>query len=248
MKKKAKIDPQKQALLKSGPNQTCQIGSGTGFLCNINIEEIALKVRVLITSNHILNEQDIQPGKKIQFSTDSGDKKYEIEINKERRKYISEKYDIVIIEIKEEDKLPSDSFEIDENIFAPDYNFTNKTIYSLDYRNCFFSFSEGNIKKVGVGENTYEIEHTCKAVPSSLGAPLVNKENTKVIGMHINSPQGNDSNYGILLKEPIIEFTKQIINEEELDAITIKYKIVDIEDTKKIRLFGDIFVERNKNI
>ena len=64
--------------------------------------------------------------------------------------------------------------------------------------------------------------------------------------MHIK--QENNSNYGILLKEPIMEFTKQIINEENSDTITIKYKIVDIEDTKKIRLFGDIFVERNKNI
>ena len=123
MKKKVNIEPEKLAAMKIGPTRTCEIGSGTGFLCNINIEEISLKVRVLITSKHILNEQDIQPGKKIQFSTDSGDKKYEIEINKERRKYISEKYDIVIIEIKEEDKLPPDSFEIDENLFAPDYNF-----------------------------------------------------------------------------------------------------------------------------
>jgi surface protein len=66
--------------------------------------------------------------------------------------------------------------------------------------------------------------------------------------MHIGSKQENDSNFGILLKEPIMEFTKQIINEENSDTITIKYKIVDIKDTKKIQLFGELFVETNKNI
>ena len=54
------MDPHKLAVLESGPKRTCEIGSGTGFLCNINIEERELKVRVLITNKHKLLEEEFE--------------------------------------------------------------------------------------------------------------------------------------------------------------------------------------------
>ena len=84
-------------------------------------------MRVLITNNQVLDEDKIKLGKKINFTTNDDEQKYEIEVDKERNIYISRKYDITIIEIKKEDKIQPDAFfEIDDNIFKTDYNYKNK--------------------------------------------------------------------------------------------------------------------------
>ena len=69
---------------------------GTGFFCNIDIDEYK-KIPVLITCNHLLHEDDINPGQKINFSTNNDKQNYEIEKNKERKIYSNRKYDVTII-------------------------------------------------------------------------------------------------------------------------------------------------------
>ena len=102
-------------------------GHGTGFFCNISN-----KIPVLITNNHVLGEDDISPGKKINFSTNNDKQNYEIEIDKERRIYSSRKYDITIIELKNEDCIKPDSLlDIDDNIFNADCNYKNNSVYLL---------------------------------------------------------------------------------------------------------------------
>ena len=268
-----------QKLLNLAAKKICKIncggGTGTGFFCNINIEQwkCVLKFRVLMTNWHVLKEDDIKPGKKIYFSTNSGENKYEIEIDEQRETYTSKKYDVTIIEIKEEENIKFDSFfEIDDNIYKPDYNFKDKSIYLLHYpKGNEPSFSQGKIKDVGVEEAPYQIEHLCDSDHGSSGGPLINTDDYKVIGIHKGASNLN-FNLGTLLKEPIIEFQNQIkkidnknnINnnikgknienvEKELidnneDELTIKYKIEDIEKSKKIRIFGDEFVKNNENI
>jgi V8-like Glu-specific endopeptidase len=290
-------------------NSTGDIVTGTGFFCSVVMDEWeSLKMRVLITNNHVLNEDKIKFGKKIKFTTNDDEQNYEIEIDKERTIFTSKKYDITIIEIKKEDKIQPDAFfEIDDSVFKPDYNYKNKIIYLLHYPNGKeMSFSQGTIKKVGKDENDYEIFHLCSSDHGSSGGPLIS-EDFKVIAIHKGAPKQSDFNfnYGTLLKEPIIEFRKQIKNKnkenknerndnikkknfenldkekkenynemkekkkkennidnnennnvneliddnnEDIDEITIDYKIEDIDYSKKIRLFGDEFVENNKNI
>jgi hypothetical protein len=105
----------------------CGNSTGTGFFCNLIIDEWNSLMKVLITNNHVLNEDNIKQGKKIKFSMNDDEQNYEIEIDKERNIYSSEKYDITIIEIKKEDKIKPDSFfEIDDNIYKPDYNLKKK--------------------------------------------------------------------------------------------------------------------------
>ena len=75
----------------------CNDGShGTGFFCNILDNWNTLKV--LITNNHVLEKEDILIGKKIKFSINNDEIDYEIEIDKSRKIYTSDKYDITIIE------------------------------------------------------------------------------------------------------------------------------------------------------
>ena len=140
-------------------------------------------LKVLITNIHVLNEDDLKPGKKINFSMNNDEEIYEIEIDKERKIYTSQKYDISIIEMRVGDKVKADSFfEIDDNIFNPEYNFKNKTIYLLHYpKGKEMYFSQGSIKKVGEG---YEIQHLCDSDNGSSGGPLINSIDYKVIGIH----------------------------------------------------------------
>ena len=74
-------------------------GKGTGFFCIIPLDEWE-NLRVLMTNNHVLGENDIAKGKKIKFTLDNDREKKEILIDENRRKYSSDKYDVTIIEIK----------------------------------------------------------------------------------------------------------------------------------------------------
>ena len=108
---------------------------GTGFFCNINIS-LNYHLKVLITNNHILNTNDILFGQTIKLSINNANKYYNILIDKNRKKYKDESYDVTIIEIKEEDKIDTESFfDLDKQIFYNNANeiFTNCQIYLLHY-------------------------------------------------------------------------------------------------------------------
>ncbi len=211
----------------------CSEGNGIGFFCNIIMDELNYSLKVLITNRHILNEDDIKPGKKIKFSMNNDEQKYEIEIDKERKVYTSKIYDITIIEMKKKDKIKKDSFfEIDDNIYNPDYNFKNKTIYLLHYPKIEGKYySQGLIKNIGVDTKYFEIDYLDENDDSSLGGPLINSINNKIIGIHITS---KDFNWDISLKEPIIEFKKQIINmNNKIKDIKNYIKKIDNKKEKK---------------
>ena len=77
----------------------------TGFICKIPYPDINNMIKVLITYNNIINEEII-------IET----KKYKRKINiKNRMKYINKLYNIIIIEIKEEDNI-NNYLELDDNI------------------------------------------------------------------------------------------------------------------------------------
>ena len=232
IKKQGNNMPDK-TLLNLIQNRICKIkcneGNGFGFFCNINIDKSnSLLIPVLITSRHVLNEDDIKPGKKINFSMNDDETKYEIDIDEERNIYISKKFDITIIEIKNEDKIKYDSFfEINDNIYNPDNNLKNKSIYSLYYfKGKGINFSKGLINNVD--ENYYEILSNDNDDGFQVG-PLIDSINYKVIGIHKSDSKEYNINCGISLKEPIIEFRNQI---KILDS-KISHNINEITDNIK---------------
>ena len=86
-------------------NQVCKIkckdGShGTGFFCNISSGWNVLKV--LMTNNHVLKEEDIQPGNTIKFSINNNYQEYNILIDNTRKVFTNKSCDVTIIEIKKE--------------------------------------------------------------------------------------------------------------------------------------------------
>ena len=186
-------------------------GHGTGFFCNIPYGWNSF-IKVLMTNNHVLDKDDILPNKTIKFSINDGKKEYKIEIDNSRKTYTNKEYDVTIIEIKENDNLDQNSFfDIDKQIFNENAieKYANKQIYLLHYpKGERMEYSMGVIK--GICEDNYNIQHLCDSSGGSSGAPIINRTNYQVLGIHKGGAKsGNNFNVGTLLKEPIEMFNKE---------------------------------------
>ena len=280
----------------------CKDGNGTGFFCNIPIGW-GNHLAALMTNNHVLNINNIQPGQTINFSINNDEKEFNIVIDNNRKTYTNDFFDVTIIEIKEGDKIDEKSFfEIDKQIFEDSIDsFKNRQICLLHYpKGIKREISFGIIQKISDDEERKTIYHLCDTSGGSSGSPIINKTNFQVIGIHKGAPTGGQNhNLGTLLKEPIEKFNEEIKmnknnikdnnkdnnkninnkdniikenekveinkiiindnnninenkelnnNDENIDEITIKYKIEDIKYSKDIKIFGKDFVENNKSI
>ena len=93
-------------------------GKGTGLFFNIAHENC--NIPVMITASHVINQEIINEEKVINVTINDEDEKGNkyINIDKTNRKiYTSEKYDIMIIEIKPKQDQINYFLEIDKNIF-----------------------------------------------------------------------------------------------------------------------------------
>ena len=114
-----------------------EIPIGTGFLCNIIGHSITTKA--LITAYHVLGEDDLKLGNIVKITFDNNNENIKIiKINNQRFIYASEKVDITIIEIIDDDNLKKFNYlEIDKNIYNnnSDFNkeYNNKSICILHY-------------------------------------------------------------------------------------------------------------------
>ena len=264
-------------LVQKGKTNICKIqcskgGFGTGFFCKISYNwDLILKV--LITSNHLLNKEDLMINKTIKFSINNEKQQYKILIVESRKIYTNDKYDITIIELKEKDKINENYFfDIDNEIFNENSHkiFINKDVFLLHYANGEMRYSNGIINYINEDNNT--IHHSCSSNIGSLGGPIINSINCQVIGFH-RGACSKKYNLGTFLKEPINKFIDQVNKSQNklqsniikndsqenkniehkkkknknVDEITILYKIKNIKNSKSIRIFGDEFVKNNKD-
>ena len=267
-------------LAKQMEESVCKIyGSklnGTGFFCAIqNMKEWnPQSLYVLMTNNHVLGEKDIKPHKKIKISLNNENKKLEITIDYSRKKFTSQKYDVTIVEIRQNDGIESNSFmQIDQDIYKDDFIeiFKKKSIYLLHYpKGKEICKSEEIIRNIGV--DNYTIEHFCDSTNGSSGGPLINLKNNKVLGIHKGF--NGDINLGTILREPIEKFyeiinnnihinnnnmskdkgqklnknnnnaSEKINNNKELNEIDEINIQYKINNVEKIQLFGYKFVKK----
>ena len=190
----------------------------TGFFCKFSYKNKV--IRVFMTKYHVLNENDLKENKKLHLSLN--DEKETIIIDKEikRKTYFNKDYDITLIELKEEDKI-KDYLELDNNLFPDNSEIINKikSIYVLHYQNGKNAgVSYGLLHNI----DKYNINHNCSTDNGSLGSPILNLQNNKVIGIHNKS--SINYNMGTLLKLPIIDFINKKFVEDEKDLIIINYK------------------------
>ena len=220
------IDIIKQKMEKSICKIKCpKVGFGTGFFCKIPFPNEFNLLPVLITNNHVLDEEDIMAGKKCEFSLNNDKLNFQIFFHNNRKTYTNKEYDITIIELKlNDDGLKGYSFlEYDDNIFIDDPKkyYKKKTIYLIHYPNGQkVEFSNGVIKNIF--EDNYTISHLCITKSRSSGGPLINLLNHKVIGVHKGSILKQEFNLGTLLKIPIQEFNQKYQNSNNNNQLPIK--------------------------
>ena len=255
------LEQMKKNLFKILDNHN-EVSIGSGFFCKIPFINQPNCLSALITSNHIINEEYLRRENEIKIKINE-DKNIKILNIKNRFKYTNQIYDITIIEIKENEDNISDFLELDEHLFNDSCLFFEKSIYILHFIDCLemekVTVSYGILKSALMDRAYNFINYFCSE-NYSLGSPLLNLSNYKVLGIH-KQKCNNNFHIGLFLHNIIKEFiNKYNENRENLkldkvlkyngniennytDEITIKYKI---EKEKKIRLFGYSFVLNNK--
>ena len=234
-------------ILNQMENNVCKIyrddeigGKGTGFFCIIKYNKI--KIPVMMTNNHIIDEKYLKEKKTITISLKDDSEIKSIHLNNDRIIYTNKDYDITIIEIKEEDKI-KDFMEIDEIIYKEDSNilFKKQSIYIIHY-----PLSEKVKVSYGVINNIekYDIIHYCCTQPGSSGSPILNLLTKKVIGIHKAGSENFEFNIGTYLKYPVNDFINNYVNK-----IEIELKVNKKDINKHIYFLDNIdYIEFKNNI
>ena len=215
---------------------------GTGFFCLIPFPDNNNLLKVLITNNHILNENDIQNYKMIKFIMYNKERKIEeekkIRIDESRKKFTikneEEGIDLTIIEIRQYKDEINDFLRVDDNILELDCK--RKSIYILHYPKDKRLVSYGLLNDIYEGK---KINHYCNTEYGSSGSPILSLNNFKVIGVHYGGSQIINAkfNFGTFIKYAINEFNNKYKNE------IIKYENNKLEITNE---FEDISEKSTK--
>lgn len=181
---------------------------GSGFFCKFNINGIAKNA--LFTNNHILDENLIKIGSKINIYYNNSYKC--IEITNNRFAFTDKDLDYTCIEI-----LPEDDFhhflhvEREINTFSPFTTYRNDKIVIIQYPHIISpDFEFGKIKQY-TKKNGY-LFYSIPTLPGSSGSPILNfNKNLDVIGIHAGSPKDGSSevNIGIFFKLILDDIEKQ---------------------------------------
>ena len=203
-------------------------GRATGFFCSIPMG--LEKVPVLITNNHVIDEDYIKTRKKINLSINDDKTEKTLELNG-RKYYSSEKYDTTIIELFPERDEIYEFLQIDDKIYYKEPNdfYQNESVYLIQYpKNKKLSVSYGIIK------NIYEcdIYHYCSTEKGSSGSPIISISTKKLIGIHKEGKERFDFNIGTLLKNPILEFIdkKNYNINGHITPKFLSYETCDVKD------------------
>ena len=237
--RKAKVlsKKQKKVILTQQARSLCQITTkernATGFLCNI-------PTPVLITSNYVLDESQIEPGKEIDiyFKDEDENKSYKkIIIDETRTTYTVGKIDgeeinTTIIELKpDKDNLVGQEFmEIDTNLMneKSENLYEAKDIYQIYYdKGQESAVSTGIINEMKKKNKSCTLFYTCNKDGVSSGSPIVLYTH-KVIGVNIERLPDRKLYRGTLLQFPIKEYIKKL----EKNKLFAGKKNSDIEDIK----------------
>ena len=192
---------------------------GTGFFCKIPFPDENNMLKVLITNNHIINEDILyKENQKISIYIKEEKKERFLNLNN-RIKYTNheKQYDITIIEIKDTDEI-NNFLELDKNILndiLKDENenddYKDKTFYIIQYPEGELSVSYGIISNICL-DKKYKFTHLCGTKAGSSGSPILNLKN-KLIGIHLET--NKSKNFGTFLNYPIKDFIKKNFNKND---------------------------------
>ena len=183
---KGPIDPvnisSTEKILYQMKNCICKIKFKNKIASGFFLKISDINMNFPTTNYHIINSKNIKENKIISILLKDDKEALKIDLEIERLKYFNKDYDIALIEIKETDKIKN-FLELDDNLFNDNERFyyEQKSIYLLHYvygKNICVSY--GILNKI----NRNNISYSCSIDNSSLGAPILNLESNKVIGIH----------------------------------------------------------------
>ena len=225
-----KLSKNPKILIEQMEKSVCKIENknlfGTGFICLIPKPNSRNLLRVLITCHHVFKHLRIGNEIKLIFEN----KEKIIKIDKYRKVYTNEQIDFSIIELKKNEFELNDYLKIDD-LTERDRDLKEKYIGKEIYIIQFpfgeeIKISDDKIKDI----NNNEIEHCCSTNSGSSGAPILNLENHKVIGIHCANNLSKDCNLGKIIKSVIDDFNN--------NYIIAKIEIKEEDINKEIRIIN----------
>ena len=211
--KKIMTSPINKCICKIIINNGKKNKTGTGFFCNIPEK----KIKLLVTNNHIIDEQYLIENNTILLSIDMETEIIRnINLKKARYKLTNKEYDFTIIEILKDDKIKhyltinKDSYEKDDKIFAFQYPEGGK-----------LQLSFGKIIEKKKDYLLYDIG----TKSGSSGSPIISMKNLNVLGLH----------KGCLKKGPKDKLNIGIPIELIIDKIDFSY--FQISSLSEVNLF-----------
>ena len=191
--------------------------SATGFFCKIPVFNLILPV--LITNSEILNEDDIKVNRIIKIvliekeNEKENNKVIQIVINEPRITFRDEKLNITIIEIIPKIDGINDFLEVDNEVNEINLKEKIKYQYILQHINGKKCFTYNEVKYKIIGQN---IINSCNISKDSSGSPMLNLNNGKIIGVHIENKK--NQKILVLIKFIIDELNKTYnINKSKLN-------------------------------
>ena len=222
---------------------------GTGFFCKIPFPTYDTPLPVLMTGYKLLTNEELYIGHKIKLKINDN-KEISIIIDSDRKTYISEKYSLIIIEIKEEDNLDINSFLDIITEYKPK-EMIKKKVYSIFYGKSKKELCSGVINKINIRK--YKFEYSCKYKSGFRGSPIICKDNCKIIGINKGSKKDSNTDIckGVFFNQAILEFQFKFFSDMkkpeviiEIDKITINFKInndkITIRDIEEDMMFGEV--------
>ena len=238
---------------------------GYGILCKLVSSEKNTFLPVLITTTELIGNNELKNTKTIKFTLENT--LYEIKINEDRKTYINEdKYNIVIIEIKPEDNLNTNSFmDIEKKEKMKTNDLIGVVLNNLKEKNLEYLIC----KIKSINEDGYNLEYAYKNKDKNqfIGNPIINMDNNKIIALQKNAGSG------VLLSNAIKDFMESTTKKEQLtksiyqsykstctlkstiridqaklnNQIAIVYLLPEKEGITVLKLFGEQFVKNNKD-
>ena len=182
---------------------------GTAFFCKlINIYE-SKEMKVMITNNHVVGENELNQNV-INFSYYDGHRLGKIELDKSRITFTNKNLDITIIELKEKDNI-NNFLKFDNNFIEnkDQYlksHYKNHPLYTLFYTGNKSYVSYGIIKDI----QEKQIFHSCSTMEGASGSPVFLLNSQNVIGIHIGSLKEDNTNICVSFKYILSEFLNYI--------------------------------------
>ena len=200
-------EEQKKTIIDQATNCICYIkneySDGAGFFCLIPNSDFARLQPVLISSYLYLKDKKI-----LRLFYKNQEKIIDLE---SRHVYSNETFDITIIELKDDEFPPEIFLMLDdlinntgkEDILNAQYiNQDIYLIYSNKGNNPEYSYDK--IKEI----KDFLIKDYCPGEYIHSGFPILNLNSFGVIGIHKGKSGKTDSNLGMIIRVPIMEYNK----------------------------------------